>query len=89
MTLWALSGFSVLTLELVWMRELALWAGNTVIASTLVIAVFFSAAALGNLWGDGWMSPVAQRLPPSVTGDRRQFFCFRPIGQSMPIAAAA
>lgn len=51
MTLWALSGFSVLTLELVWMRELALWAGNTVIASTLVIAVFFSAAALGNLWG--------------------------------------
>lgn len=49
--LWALSGFSALTLELVWMRELALRAGNTAVAATLVIAVFFASAALGNLWG--------------------------------------
>jgi spermidine synthase len=49
--LWALSGFSVLTLETVWMREIALRAGNTAVASTLVIAVFFVAAALGNLVG--------------------------------------
>ena len=49
--LWALSGFSVLTLETVWMREIALRAGNTAVASTLVIAVFFAAAALGNLAG--------------------------------------
>lgn len=51
MGLWALSGFSTLTLEMVWMREIALWAGNTVIASTLVVAVFFASAAFGNLWG--------------------------------------
>ncbi len=49
--LWALSGFSVLTLETVWMREIALRAGNTAVASTLVIAVFFAAAAFGNLLG--------------------------------------
>ncbi len=49
--LWALSGFSLLTLETVWMREIALRAGTTAVASTLVIAVFFAAAALGNLAG--------------------------------------
>lgn len=51
MLLWALSGFATLTLELVWMREMALWAGNTVVAATLVTAVFFACAAAGNLWG--------------------------------------
>lgn len=49
--LWALSGFGTLTLEMVWMREIALWAGNTVVAATLVMSVFFASAALGNLWG--------------------------------------
>jgi spermidine synthase len=33
------------------MRVISLWAGNTVVASALVIVVFFAAAALGNLWG--------------------------------------
>jgi spermidine synthase len=51
MLLWALSGFSMLTLETVWMREIALRAGNTVMGSTLVIVVFFGFAALGNLFG--------------------------------------
>lgn len=49
--LWTLSGFSVLTLETVWMREIALRAGSTAVSSTLVIAVFFLSAALGNLFG--------------------------------------
>jgi spermidine synthase len=50
-SLYALSGFCALALETVWMREVSLRAGNTVVAATLVIAVFFGAAALGNLWG--------------------------------------
>ncbi|OGV70843.1 MAG: hypothetical protein A2283_13285 [Lentisphaerae bacterium RIFOXYA12_FULL_48_11] len=49
--LWALSGFCVLALETIWMREIALRAGNTAVASTLVITVFFAAAALGNFTG--------------------------------------
>lgn len=49
--LWALSGLATLTLELVWMRQMALHAGNTVTASTLVTAVFFACAAMGNLLG--------------------------------------
>lgn len=49
--LWALSGFSMLTLETVWMREAAVRAGNTAVASALVMAVFFVSAALGNLLG--------------------------------------
>ncbi len=51
MALWALSGFCVLTLETVWIRELALRAGNTAVAAALVIAAFFASAALGNLAG--------------------------------------
>lgn len=49
--LWAVSGFSVLTLETVWMREIALRVGSTAVASTLVVAVFFASSALGNLLG--------------------------------------
>ncbi len=49
--LWALSGFCVLALEMAWMHELALRTGNTAVASTLAISVFFVAAALGNLAG--------------------------------------
>ncbi|MBL9183602.1 MAG: hypothetical protein JNN17_15790 [Verrucomicrobiaceae bacterium] len=51
MVLWALSGLSTLTLELVWMRQMALYAGSTVTASTLVTTVFFACAAFGNLFG--------------------------------------
>ena len=51
LVLWGLSGFSVLTLELVWMREMALWCGNTVTAATLVTSTFFACAAAGNLLG--------------------------------------
>ena len=60
--LWALSGFSTLTFELVWMREMALWAGNTITASTLVIAVFFASAAGGNLLGARLMRQGARPL---------------------------
>ena len=49
--LWGLSGFSVLTLETVWMRELAMRVGNTAVAFALVTAAFFAFAALGNLMG--------------------------------------
>jgi len=51
MALYGLSGFCMLALETLWMRKVSLWAGNTVVAATLVIAVFFLAAALGNLLG--------------------------------------
>ena len=49
--LWALSGFSVLALETLWMREVALRVGSTAVASALVVTVFFVSAALGNLFG--------------------------------------
>jgi predicted membrane-bound spermidine synthase len=49
--LWGLSGFCTLCMETMWIRRIALWAGNTAVASTLVIAVFFAAAAAGNWWG--------------------------------------
>jgi spermidine synthase len=49
--LWALSGFSVLAMEGLWMRMVALRAGNTAVASTLVVCAFFGFAALGNWLG--------------------------------------
>ena len=49
--LYGLSGFCILALETLWMHEVSLWAGNTVVAATLVITVFFIAAAIGNLLG--------------------------------------
>ncbi len=51
LSLYVLSGFSALALETLWTRLVSLRAGNTVVAATLVIAVFFASAALGNLWG--------------------------------------
>lgn len=62
MLLWALSGFSTLTLETVWMREISLWAGNTVVASTLVIVVFFASAAAGNLLGGRLVAGASRPL---------------------------
>ena len=49
--LWAVSGFSVLTLETVWMRQVAIHSGSTAVSAALVMAVFFVCAALGNLLG--------------------------------------
>jgi len=51
MGLWGLSGFATLSLELIWMREMALWAGNTIMASMWVTTAFFAFTALGNLFG--------------------------------------
>lgn len=51
MGLWGLSGFATLSLELIWMREMALWAGNTIMASMWVTTAFFGFTALGNLLG--------------------------------------
>jgi spermidine synthase len=62
MGLWALSGFCTLTLETAWMRVIALWAGHTVVASTLVIVVFFAAAAVGNLLGARLVAGAARPL---------------------------
>lgn len=62
LTLWGLSGFSTLTFELVWIREMALWAGSTVTAATLVTTVFFAAAAGGNLVGARLLGPGAAPL---------------------------
>jgi len=60
--LWALSGFSVLTMEGLWMREVALRAGNTAMASTLVVCMFFGFAALGNWLGARWFAHKAYPL---------------------------
>lgn len=51
---YAISGFASLALENLWIRRIALWAGNTVVACTLVVVVFFAAAATGTLLG-AWM----------------------------------
>src|SRR4051812_40971801 len=60
--LWALSGFVVLAMETIWIRRMSLWAGNTVTAATLVIAVFFAMAALGNLLGARLVSRAERPL---------------------------
>lgn len=54
--LWALSGFSVLAMEGLWMRVVALRAGNTALASALVVCTFFAFAALGNWMGARWFA---------------------------------
>jgi len=60
--LYGISGFCTLTLETVWMRSISLRAGNTVVASALVIVVFFAAAAMGNLWGSRLVGPSTRPL---------------------------
>jgi MFS family permease len=60
--LWALSGFSILTLETVWLRQLALRVGNTAVAATLVMVVFFASAALGNFFGARLVARQARPL---------------------------
>ena len=49
--LYAVSGFCILSLEMVWTREISLRAGNTVAAAAMVFSIFFIAAAMGNLFG--------------------------------------
>lgn len=49
--LYFLSGFCTLAVETLWIRALSVRLGNTVVTATLVLAVFFLCAALGNLWG--------------------------------------
>ncbi len=44
------------------MREIALWAGNTAVAATLVMGVFFASAALGNILGGRLISKNTRPL---------------------------
>ncbi len=49
-----LGGFGTLALETLWIREITLRAGSTVVAASLVVGVFFLAAAAGNMAGAGF-----------------------------------
>jgi hypothetical protein len=49
--IYAVSGFSVLTVETAWIRLLSLRLGGGVHAASLVFAAFFIFSALGNLLG--------------------------------------
>ncbi len=44
-----LSGFSVLVYEIIWVRQLALIFGGTVIATTIVVAVFMAGLGFGSM----------------------------------------
>lgn len=46
-----LSGFAFLSIETLWIREAGLHIGNTVVSATLVVAIYFVCAAIGNLAG--------------------------------------
>ncbi|MEX1119695.1 MAG: MFS transporter [Terrimicrobiaceae bacterium] len=46
-----LGGFGTLALETLWIREITVRSGSTVVAASLVVSVFFLAAAAGNLVG--------------------------------------
>ena len=50
----ALSGAGALTLEVTWMRRLALVAGSTAVATTLVLSVYMAGLGLGALAGGRW-----------------------------------
>ncbi|MGB3479752.1 MAG: fused MFS/spermidine synthase [bacterium] len=45
-----LSGISILVYEIVWARQLALIFGNTIIATTIVIAIFMTGLGFGSLY---------------------------------------
>jgi len=49
LVLYAVSGFCILTLEMVWMREVSFRVGNTVVAATMVFSVFFYCGCIGQL----------------------------------------
>lgn len=58
--LWAVSGFSMLALESVWIRLMARQASTTAVAAAAVTAVFFVFAALGNGLG-AWLATGSAR----------------------------
>ncbi len=49
--LYGVSGFCLLSMETIWIREVGLRNGNTVMSASWVIAIFFLFAGLGNLLG--------------------------------------
>jgi spermidine synthase len=49
--LYAASGFGTLALETLWIRDITLRVGSTMVAASFVVGVFFLAAAFGNLLG--------------------------------------
>ncbi len=76
--LYAVSGFSSLALETLWMREVSLDAGSTVVAAALVIGTFFLAAGLGSLLG--------ARLAERNSRPLRLYACFE-IGAALAALA--
>ena len=48
--LYAISGFSFLAIESIWIRTLSYQMGGTAFSSSVIISVFFASAALGNAW---------------------------------------
>lgn len=50
-----LSGLAALIYEVLWMRLLGDWLGNSVIATQIVLAVFFGGMALGAAWATRWV----------------------------------
>jgi spermidine synthase len=60
--LYAASGFGTLALETLWIREITLRVGSTMVAASLVVGVFFLAAALGNLLGSALSTRVRRPL---------------------------
>lgn len=46
----AVSGYVSLSFELIWIRQVALYSANTVLAASTVVAVFFLSAAGGSFW---------------------------------------
>jgi len=64
--LYTISGFCLLSFETLWIRSVGLLIGNTVVSATLVIAVFFLCAALGNAVGG--RVAAATRRPLALYG---------------------
>ncbi|MFN0061940.1 MAG: fused MFS/spermidine synthase [Myxococcaceae bacterium] len=58
--LFAMSGFTALSLQVVWQRILSLHAGVDLFSATTVVAAFMMGLGLGSLWG----GRVADRLSP-------------------------
>ncbi len=59
-TLYFVSGFTVLAIETIWIRLLALDIGNTALSGAMVICVFFIGGAIGNLAAAGLAGSVSR-----------------------------
>lgn len=46
--LYAISGFCILSMETIWIRDMGLHTGNTLLSASWIIAVFFICAGIGN-----------------------------------------